>query len=110
MSTTNLLYKKQRFEFWKNHIDFALNSKVSIAQYCLDNNLKHSTFHGYKKKIYPELCKPHPPKKNKINNNPENKIQPKPSHFKRIEVKKEELLLNKNSPEYAARFLKEFLK
>ncbi len=52
-----ILDKKQCFEFWKNHVDNALNAKASIVKYCFENNIKDSTLHGYKKKFYPELYK-----------------------------------------------------
>lgn len=95
--------KEQRLSFWKKHIDLALSSGVSTKKYCELNNLKQSTLQGYKKKIYPELY---------TSRKPRQKLASiKPSGFKKIEVRPvvEKMHFDQSSPEWVARFLKEFL-
>lgn len=80
--------------FWKEHVKKAQVFKGSDLEYCRLNGLKPSTFGGYKRK-FGYVKSP----KFKASN-------PKP--FKKLSVitPKE---LSVNSPEWVARFLKEFL-
>ena len=71
--------------FWLDHLKKAQDFQGSDLEYCRLNNLKASTFSNNKKKF--GFCK---------------KIQ-----FKKIEI--EAAPLNDKSPEWVARFLKEFL-
>lgn len=89
--------------FWQEHIKRAQVFKGSDLEYCRLSNLNPSTFCGYKRKL--GFVKKTKPRK---------KASPA---FRRIEVKSESAvgdissknILSRQSPEWAARFLKEFL-
>lgn len=87
-------------EFWRTHVEAAEDFEGSDLEYCRLHNLKSSTFGGHKRK-FGFVKNPRPKRKAS-------------SVFKKIEVKKAMLVapkktLDRKSPEWAARFLKEFL-
>lgn len=87
-------------DFWRTHVEASESFKGSNLEYCRLNNLKSSTFGGHKRKFgYVK----NPRAKRKTS-----------SVFKKIEVKKplevaSKNMLDRHSPEWAARFLKELL-
>lgn len=85
-----------RDSFWKEHVKRAQVFQGSDLEYCRKHDLKPSTFSGYKRKFG-------------FVKSPKPRFKPsRPSAFKKVSVTKSNDI-NVKSPEWVARFLKEFL-